>query len=202
MNTSCPVADLSWWHWECSISARQIASVKFGTCFRVRWGLSGALFHPGSVSPCHSWFLCTGGSHQQRDVYESGWCSYQCHCSKGGTLVAQAQYLEVHLTILEPVLTSLHLILFAVDNQLARLQSSPWCYPLFHMNSASLTNAHGSSWCTLLKALLKSRISMSTFIPLSLLLVISSSITIICVSRMTSYFWNHTELYWKCTKIL
>ncbi len=37
----------------------------------------------------------------------------------------QAQYLEVHLTVLKPVLTSLHLVLLAVDDQLTKLQSSP-----------------------------------------------------------------------------
>ncbi len=42
--------------------------------------------------------------------------------------MAKAQYLEVHLTVLEPVLTSLHLVLFAVDYQLGRLKSSPRCY--------------------------------------------------------------------------
>ncbi len=61
-------------------------------------------------------------------TYESDRCSYQCDWCKGGTLVAKAQYLEVHLTVLEPVLTSLHLVLFAVDYQLGRLKSSPRCY--------------------------------------------------------------------------
>ncbi len=32
----------------------QIASSKFGTSLGVMSGLSGALSHPGSVSPCHS----------------------------------------------------------------------------------------------------------------------------------------------------
>ncbi len=119
VSTSCPVAGLSWWHWGCSISAHWIAPTKFGTSLGVKWGLSGALSHPGSVSPCHSWFLCTGAAiSQKKQVCESGWCSYQCHWCKGGTLVAQAQYLEVHLTILEPVLTSLHLVLLAVNDQL------------------------------------------------------------------------------------
>ncbi len=60
--------------------------------------------------------------------------------------MTQAQYLEVHLTILEPVLTSLHIVLLAVDDQLGRLQSSPRCYPLFHVTSASLINVHGAQY--------------------------------------------------------
>ncbi len=125
MNTSCSVADLSWWHWGCSISAHWIVSANFWTSLGVKWGLSRTLSHTGSASPCHSWFLCTGGSHRRKDVNESGGCSYQCHLCKGGTFVAQAQYLEIHLTVLKLVLTSLHLVLLALDDQLARLQSSP-----------------------------------------------------------------------------